>query len=158
MNGDRFVRFADLDRQTVVLDQQPNLFSQIDPEDIRPGHAGLMYAWASDEAIGETRIDPRMSRRRHPDERIKRPHASPGHLAIRIGFETIPEELCIALVDLFEASDGRTGIGECLGCDGLGHFDGDCGTHERRFTPDQAASVRVSYKSGAPIAIFADFY
>jgi hypothetical protein len=44
-------------------------------------------------------------------------------------FKTISKESGVALVDLFEATDCRTGIGERFGRNGLRSLDRQCGTH-----------------------------
>jgi hypothetical protein len=61
MNGDRLIRFADLNRNAVVFHQQSNLLGEVGPEKAWPRHAGLVHARPRDEAVGETRIEPRVS-------------------------------------------------------------------------------------------------
>ena len=129
MNRNRLVRLADFNRHAVVLDQQLDLLGEIGAENIRARHAGLMHARPRDKAVSETRIEPRMSRGRHPHERITGSHARRERPAIDIGFEAIAKEPGVALVDLFETGNGRTGIDECFGRERRWSFDEHCGPH-----------------------------
>src|SRR6478609_8396564 len=69
-----------------------------------------------------------MGRGRHPHKRITGSHAARERSAIDIGFKPIAKEPGVALVDLFKAGNGRTGIDECLGRERRWSFDEHCGT------------------------------
>ena len=83
VDRDRLGGLADLDGNAVVLDQQTDLLGEIGAEQIRPRHAGLVHAGPGDEAIGETRIQPRMRRGGDADEGIIGPHPRRDRLAVR---------------------------------------------------------------------------
>jgi hypothetical protein len=134
MNGDGLAGLANLDRHAVVLDEQADLLGEIVPEQIRPRHTRLMHTRPCDEAVGKTRVEPRVGCRRHPDERIAGAHVRRESLSVEIGLETIAKKLGVAIVDLFESGHRRIGIGEGLGGNRGRRLDHRCGTHvvERR--------------------------
>ncbi|MGY4484744.1 hypothetical protein ACVWWR_003935 [Bradyrhizobium sp. LM3.2] len=124
MNGDRFAGLADFDRDAVVLNQQSDLLGEIGPKQIRTRDAGLVHTGPGDEAVGEPRIQPRMRRSGDADEGIEGPHPRRDRLAVDVSLEPVAQELCVALVDLFEAGDGETSVGEGFGGDGRWGLDG----------------------------------
>jgi hypothetical protein len=115
VHRDRLVRFADLHRHAVVLDQKGDLFAQVAPEHIRPGHGGLVQAGPRDEAVGQTRVHLGVRARGHPDERIGRPHRAAGRLAVQVRLEVGAQEGGVALVDLLDPRQRCVGIAEALG-------------------------------------------
>jgi hypothetical protein len=70
-----------------------------------------------------------MGRSRHPYKRITGSHARRERPAIDIGFKAIAKEPGVALVDLFETGNGRTGIDKCLGRERRWSFYEHCGPH-----------------------------
>src|SRR5260370_15531416 len=75
VNGDRFVRLADLDRHTMVLHEKPDLLVEIPAKKIRPRHRRLVHAGAGDEAVREARVEAGVSARGDPDKWIDGTHA-----------------------------------------------------------------------------------
>jgi len=75
VNWDRLVRLADLDRNSVILNEQPNLLGQISMEEIGPGHRGLVRAGPGNETVGEAGIESGMSGRGDANKWIGGAHA-----------------------------------------------------------------------------------
>jgi len=78
---------ADLHRNPVILNAQPNLLGQISTEEVGPSHRSLVRAGAGDKAVGEAGIKPRMSGRDDANERIRGTHARIKRLASHVSFE-----------------------------------------------------------------------
>ena len=101
----------------MVLNQEPDLLLEIGVKQIRSRHGRLVHARPRDKAVGEARVGPRMGRYRDAHKGISGAHARAERLAINISFEVIAQKASIALVDLVEAGDRRSGIGEGFGGD-----------------------------------------
>jgi hypothetical protein len=110
MDWDRLVRLADFDRHAVVLDQELDLLCEVGTEKVGPRYGRLVHAWPCDEAIGKSRVEPRMARGRDAHIGIGGAHARANRVTISIGPKTIAQEASIAFIDLVEASDRRNGI------------------------------------------------
>jgi hypothetical protein len=76
-----------------------------------------MNARPRDEAESETRIESHMSRRRDTHKWIVGAHARRELLTASIRLKVISQELSVARIDLFEATNCRNGISECFSGD-----------------------------------------
>ena len=106
---------ADLHRNPVILNAQPNLLGQISTEEVGPGHRSLVRAGAGDKAVGEAGIKPRMSGRDDANERIRGTHARIKRLTSNVSFEMMAQEAGIARVDLLQPADRGGRIREGFG-------------------------------------------
>src|SRR6516165_9841394 len=75
VNRNRLVRFADLNCNSVILNEQPNLLCQISVEEVGPGYSSLVRTRATDKTVGQTGIKPGMSGRHDTDKWICGTHA-----------------------------------------------------------------------------------
>src|SRR5260370_3292279 len=87
VNRDRFVRLADLDRHTMVLNEKPDLLVEIPAKKIRPRHRRLVHAGAGAEAIREGRVEADATAGGDPAKWTPGNHARPSRVAADIRFK-----------------------------------------------------------------------
>jgi hypothetical protein len=129
MDWDRLVRLADFNRHGVVLDQELDLLCEVGPEKVGPRYGRLVHARPCDEAVGKSRVEPRMGYRCDAHKRIGGAHARANRLTIGMRPKTIAQECGIAPIDFVEASDRRRGIGKGFRRDTLRGQDAQCRVH-----------------------------
>ena len=77
-----------------------------------------------------------MGRGREAHKGIGCAHARRERLAIDVRLKAIAQEVSVPLVDLVEADDCRSGVGEGFGRDALRGQHAQCGVHGRPDAPD----------------------
>ena len=81
VHRDRLRAGADLERDAVVLEQQPELLAVVAREQVGPRQRGLVGAGAGDEAVAQARIGARDRVGVHAHERVAGAHPSGGRVA-----------------------------------------------------------------------------
>ena len=117
VHGNRLSAGADLERDAVALQQQPELLAVVAPEEVGPCQRGLVGAGRSHEAEGVARIAPRHRGHANAHERIERPHR---HAVVGSGDEALqrrPQVVDAAVVDRLHLREGGVGIVEAGGSD-----------------------------------------
>ena len=121
VHRDRLHARADLERDAVVLQQQPELLEVVAREQVRPGQRGLVRSRAGDEAVAEPRVGAREGVGVHANERIAGAHVAGGRRAVDEVLQRDPQMLDAGLVDLPCTRQRGAGVDEQRGRDERRH-------------------------------------
>ena len=112
VHRDRLLAGADLERDAMVLEQEPKLREVVAREEVGTRHGRLVAARTCDEAEAETRVGARDRVGAHAHEGIAGAHAAVGRFAGDEALQRAAQMLDAAVVDLAHAGERRGGVVE----------------------------------------------
>src|ERR1700736_6237495 len=89
VDRNRLLRYADFDRDTVILRQKPQLLAIVVPEEVGASHGRLIHARPRDETVRSARIHVSIDFGLYAHERIAGPHALGERLVTAIASEGV---------------------------------------------------------------------
>src|SRR6202022_3371154 len=89
VNRDRIRRYADFDRNVMILREQPQLLAIVVAEQVGARDRRLEHARPRDEAIRAARVDMRVDFRADPDERVAGAYARSKYLVAPVARERV---------------------------------------------------------------------
>ena len=112
VDRDRLHARADLERDAVVLEQEPELLAVVAGEQVGAGERRLVGARAGDEAVAEARVGARDGVGVDANERIAGAHAARGRRAVDERLQGDAQVVDAGVVDLAHARERRVGVVE----------------------------------------------